>query len=313
MADPVADTLAGLPSTVLRTGQVIKTAAGALAVSLGGTVQPARWADPVVVREGDPVLVALVSGGLGQSEAIVLARLATSPRPGEASVTAAPVGSATITVAADGVSYTAKFVGSYTPVVGDLVALSWQASVPYVIGEVGTTTAPTPPPAPVPPPGPSGSGTGRYAAIDSGTWNVTLGNWSSTHANSVVQGTYGGYTYTGAWFYGTSPAELTGRTITAVRFRLPGRRRIGSHNAAAAMHLYLHTSPARGGEPARIDGPTDFTVPPGYGGGDLVALPTGWGAQLVAGGGIAVAGSPYAGFAGRGDDPESGRVELDWA
>lgn len=313
LAAAIARASAEASSTVLRTGQVVRGDGSALAVSVGGIVLPATWADPVVVREGDPVLVALISAGVGQSEVIVLCRLTASYRPGEGAVTAAPSSSPTISVrGTDGVVYTAKFVGSYTPVVGDTVTLSWQASVPYVIGKVGTTAAPTPPPAPAPPPGSSKAGTGRYAAIDSATWNASRGNWSSLAG--VRQGAWQGTTYTGAWFYGTSPGELAGATITGFRFRMPGRMRVGDYNDAAPVHLYVHTSATRpGGEPGRSAGPVDFVVPPGYGGGDLVPLPPALAPQVVAGGGIAIAGGPYVGLNDRGADPESGRIELDWA
>ena len=43
-----------------------------------------------------------------------------------------------------------------------------------------------------------------------------------------------------------------------------------------------------------------------------VTLPLAWASILKAGGGVSLAGEPYVGYTGRIQDPESGRIEMDW-
>jgi hypothetical protein len=54
-----------------------------------------------------------------------------------------------------------------------------------------------------------------------------------------------------------------------------------------------------------------FSIPPGWGGGWL-ALDTGWGDKLAAGGGLFVVGGDYLGINGPGEDAQSGLLELTW-
>lgn len=320
MSDPLLGQPEAVSSTLARHGVIVAVATSPTttspAVSVDGVVQSARWVRGYRPVVGDAVLVLVSSGPTGQSSNLVVGAMGASPSlvlPDEARVTAVPASSPTITVAADGVSYTAKFVGT-APAVGDLVLLEHRAAAVYVIGKIGSTAAPptTIPPAPptAPPTGPT-SGTHSVSAIDSGTHVIGSG-WSTNFGQDVVQGTYGGRVNSGAWFYGTSPAAIAGRPLTGARMFLPARRHMGDYNAPATIHLWAHTSTTRpGGEPARTAGPHDITIPAGWGGG-WVAIPTSLAAVIVAGGGLAIVGAPYAGLIGRGGDPQSGAVQLDW-
>lgn len=295
-------------------GIIVPTTPGAntLAVNVGGNIIPARWADPLVVAAGDTVLVEV--SGDRQGEAFVKCRLTTAPRPAQGTVKTVPPSSNTITVTGtDGIDYTATF--AYTaPAVNDVVILSWNAAIPTALNKVTTTTA-TAPPAPVTaPPGQTSTGTSFYPATDSDTL-YPAGGWGTWAGGGghVYQGgaSYGGPVY-GAWFYAGAMAELAGRTITRIQLRIGSRRGVGASNTAAALHLYTHTSANKpGGDVTRVDGPFDFTIQPGAG-PQTLDLPTTFAATLLAGGGIAVMGEPYAGVEGRYTQPDSGTLTLDW-
>ena len=92
-------------------------------VSVLGAVLPASAADSVSAAVGDNVLVAFIGTGRGQSEAIIMCRMsAAGLHPATGTVATVPPSSPTITVTgADGVTYTAYFLSSYTPTVGDNV------------------------------------------------------------------------------------------------------------------------------------------------------------------------------------------------
>lgn len=298
-------------------GVMVRTLAGALAVNVNGNVLPARWADPLVVVEGDTVLVDISSSRAGQGATFVRCRLTDKPRPGQGTVATVPASSPTITVTgSDGNTYTATFVGSYTPVVGDPVLLSWNASVPSVQGKITTTAAPpAPPPAPVrPPPDATVTGSTPYPASASDTY-WPQGGWGSWAGGGshVYQGNYGSGPVYGAWFYAGAMAQQAGKTITRVRFKLGSRRPVGNNNAPVTIHVYAHTSANKpGGDVNRAAGPFDITAQPGQGLTEY-DLPISVAPALLGGGGIAIAGEPYAGFLGVNEQPESGLIILDWS
>ncbi len=304
------------PTVTTFPGVIVNTGGGILGVNVNGNILPARWADPLVVAAGDTVLVEISGGATGQGAAFVKCRLTAAPRPGTGTVKTVPASSPTITVTGtDGTDYTATFASSYTPTVGDNVILAWNASIPTVLGNVGSTAAPPTPATPVtPPPPPPQTGQNSYPATDSDTiWPA--GGWGSWAGGGghVYQGgsSYGGPVY-GAWFYGGTTAELVGRTITRIQFRVPSRRNIGSYNSPITMHIYAHTSPTKpGGDVSRVAGPFDVTIQPGSGGG-YIDISTSFAAALQGGGGISIAGEPYAGFNGRTTQPDSGILIIDW-
>lgn len=294
---------------------VIVLVGGVLKVNVSGNVIPARWADPVSVVEGDPVLVQISTGRSGQGEAIVRCRLADKPRPGRGTVKTVPVGSSTITVTGDdSVDYTATFLASYTPTVSDVVSLSWDRNIPEVTGKTGATAAAAAEVTPVTaPPPPKSSGVSTYAASDSDTfWGP--GGWGSWAGGGgrVYQGNYGSGPVYGAFFYAGAVKQLAGRTITRIRFRLGDRLPAGSYNAPVTVHLYAHPSARKpGGNVSLSVGPHNVTANPGQ----VLRtydLPLSFAATLQAGGGIAIAGDPYAGFRGRREQPASGTLIIDW-
>jgi hypothetical protein len=288
------------------------------AINVNGNVLPARWGEAISVQVGMPVLVQLGIGRNGQGEATVLQALTLRPRPVSGTVTVVPVSSQTISVSADGITYTAKFIASYTPVVNDVVSLTWNAGQPTVTGKYGGTVAPPPPPpppAPVPPPpAPPQTGTTTYAAQDSDTyWGP--GGWGSWAGGGkrVYEGDYGSGNVYGAWFYHGGPTQLAGRTITRIRFQLGSRLAVGSYNSGLMIHFYYHTAMFKpGGDVNRIAGPLDHWVNPGQG-LTTYDLDVGWAGGLLGGGGIGIALNPYAGFEGILRQPDSGKLIFDWS
>lgn len=292
-----------------------------LGVNVQGNVIQARWVDPIVPSAGDTVLVQLIIGANGLAEAIVKARVTANPRPSRGTVTVVPPSSATITVqGTDGVNYTATFVTSYTPTVNDVVFLSWFGFTPTVIGKVAATPAPPtpvapPPPAPPPPPPPQ-TGETSYAAVGSSTfWGP--GGWDSWAGGRgrVYQGQYGSGQVYGAFFYGGSPGQLSGRAINRFRIIMGGRLPAGNYNDAIPLHFYLHTNSNKPGQFTdvnRVAGPFDVTAFPGQG-QTWYDLPTGWAATVIAGGGIGIALDPYAGFYGAQEQANSGQLIFDWS
>ncbi len=288
---------------------------GVLSVNVNGSTIPARYADPLVLSGGDPVLVTIIAGAAtGQAEAFVICRTTASPRPGTGTVKTVPPSSPTITVTgSDNVDYTASFASTYTPVVNDLVELAWGATTPFVISKIGVVPALLSVSPVAPAPGPSPSGSSSYAATDSATY-WSGGGWDSWAGGggNVYTGTYGS-TVDGAWFYAGSPSELSGRTITRVQFWLAARRAAGSYNSQATVNFYSHTNVNRpAGDVSVAAGPFAVNVPAGWGGGSI-DLPTSFGAALQSGGGISISGDPYVGFNGRLADPSSGLLALDWS
>jgi len=312
----LAEQVAGSPDGVQIVGGFADTYPN---VKVGGMPQPAAWPSGVYAAVGEPVLVAQLVKVDAPAQYVVLGRVgADGPR--EATVTTVPGGSDTITVTADSTAYTATFLAAYTPTVGDRVRLLWQGKDATVLGKVGLTPAPdvvaggTPPP-----PAPKTFGTFSAPAVDSATYWAP-GGWDSIrpYGGMVSQGTIYGTSnvVTGAWFYGNTMAELSGATITRVRFRVPQRRTVGDYNNALTLHLYAHSSPGRpGGDVARVAGPTDWAVPPGWNpgpDGGFIDLPTSYASALISGGGISISGDPYLSFVGKPADSASGLLLIDW-
>jgi hypothetical protein len=297
-------------------GTIIKQSDSTLSVNVCGNIIAARWADPIVVKNGDAVLVQISTPRSGQGEAIVVARLADKARPSEAVVKTVPVSSPTITVTGtDGIDYIATFNAAYTPVVNDKVLLNWNAALPSVVALITAAPVPPPPPQPVaPPPPPPQTGTTPFAASDSDTYWPS-GGWGSWAGGGgrVFQGDYGSGNVYGAYFYAGSVAQLAGKTITGIRLTLGSRLAVGSNNAPVVVHFYAHNSVNKpGGNVSLVAGPYDVVAQPGQGLTEYALPPATFAATLQAGGGIAIAFNPYAGFMGRREQAVSGKLFIDW-
>lgn len=296
-----------VPVVRLAPGAVV-TVDGQLAVTTDGATLPATWAGGYCPAPGDAVMVLVVDGTawvLGPS-AGAGARPLTGTVSGAASSGTVPVSTTAGTLAA-------RYGGS-APGIGTLVRLDWAATTPWII-TAGAATVPAPDPEPPPPPRPPVQQTGTLdvPATDSATWS-SRGVWDGYYRSSVVQGSYSGRTYSGAFFYGDAPRQVAGRTIRAARIRLGARLRIGSYNAPLTVNLWLHGARVRpSGDVPRISGPHTVVLGPGAGAG-WVEIPAGWGQYVVDnGGGFGVFGGSYGGVEGIAVDPAAGQVQLDWS
>jgi hypothetical protein len=279
---------------------------------IGTSLLDARWLDPIQPVQGGKIVIDLTRDEFGQSTALVIGGYTDQPRPSTGTVLSVGVTDVVFT-GEDGTVYsTDRFIGSYS--FGDLVFFVWAAGKPVIVGEVPSIVTVHPAADPVPP----GTVSGETALIStaSDTWSINgWGAWAGSigGGEKVYSGTQG-LTVTGAWFYGTPRTELAGKTITRIQFNVPPRLpAVGSYNSPVTIHLYAHNSQSRpGGDVSRVVGPHDVVISPGSGGG-LIDLPLTFAAALVAGGGISIAGNPYVGFASRLDNPENGKLILNWS
>jgi hypothetical protein len=286
--------------------------------NVNGNNLEARWLDPIRCVQGESIVVDITDQGNGQSSALVIGGYTDQPRPSTGSVTEViPAGIATqiAFTGADGIAYiTDRFIGEYS--LGDPIYLSWDSSFPTIIGKIPAIPEPQPTDPPPPPPAPKPvEGTLKAAATKTDTYS-SVGGWNSFGGSTfggeqLYSGFMGTEELTGAWFYGAAFTVLAGRTIIETRFRLPARLNIGAEGTAT-VHLYAHTSSTLpGSDVVRTDGP--FNVPVAQAeGAHWVTLPPEFAPVLLAGGGISIAGDPFVGFDGRIQDPESGRIEMDW-
>ncbi|MDA8440496.1 MAG: hypothetical protein M0Z51_16780 [Propionibacterium sp.] len=287
----------------VRPGVVVAVGSG-LGVNVDGSIYSAPWWPATYVpAAGDPVRVLLCAG-----EASILGPTIPGQRSPTGTVSGSAVGGLLpVTVGTSTVQ--CRYLGA-APTAGTLVLLSWEATTPWVIGSAASYIPPigdvAPPIGPSAPPVTT-SGTLTLSAVDSGTYTLS---WSKIE---VDQDVYAGYPHHGAWFYGSSPGQLAGATITGFRLRLGARLRIGSYNAAVTLGVYRVVQGAKSGPPTYADGPT--AIPLGVNAvAQWVTLPTSVGQNLVnaGGGGMGINGTGYAGVAGLDLDPASGQIALDW-
>lgn len=274
----------------------------------------ARWLDPIQPLQGGKIVVDITNDGMGQSTALVIGGYTDQPRPSTGTILTVGVQQIVFTGEDAGSYSTDRFIGTYAP--GDPVYLTWDAARPTIIGKIAAI-APVPP-APTPSTG-GGVTVGEVTSVATASDTYGVGGWgrwatSQRGGEDVYTGSLSGYTMTGAWFYGAPKPELAGRTVNRIQFKVPARLPgVGSYNSAVTIHFYAHTSGARpGGDVARTVGPFDVSIPAGWGGG-LIDLPLSFAPALAAGGGVSIAGDPYAGFSSRLKDPESGKLIFDWS
>lgn len=293
--------------------------------NLDGNLIDAGWMYGAHPVQGGPIVVDLTNNGTGQSSAMVMGGYGDQPLTTTGVVLAVGVTELVFAVE-DGSTYTTdRFIGTYRVLedmtvsteymVNDEIFIDWSAGTPTVIGRVPTITVTpsvTPPVAPAPV---VGTGTAKAPAGKTNTyWSPGgWGSWagSTQGGEQIYTGSYGAGPTTGSWFYGAAFTNLGTKTIEEIRFRMPARLNIGA-SGSATVHLYAHTSKYQpGGDVSRTVGPHDVVVTQGQP-AHWITLPLSFAAVLKAGGGISIAGDPYAGFQGRLQDPQSGRIEMDW-
>ncbi|WP_314325429.1 hypothetical protein [Paenarthrobacter ilicis] len=284
----------------------------------GGMVM-ARWNKNVQPVQGGSIVVDITSDGRGLATGLVICEYGDQPAPSTGSVLAVGVDQIVFT-GDDGGNYTTKsFLGpstDYAP--GNPVKLSWASNQPTILGVIAAINAPPIQP-PVPPPAaPTIIQSGQETLVATASDTYGVGGWgrwaqSTNGGEQLYSGSLGGQVLTGSWFYGPPRPALQGKTISRVQFRVPARlNNVGNYNAPATMHVYVHTSQYRpGGDVGRTMGPFDVVLAVGQSPA-WIDLPAAVGPVIAAGGGISIAGDPYIGLNGRRNDPESGKLLMDW-
>lgn len=313
-----------IPTVRLQMGTVVADPSNAenYVVNVSGVYLPAIWNMGYIPAIGDNVRVLLVDG-----MALVVAAAGYDRRP-LLGIVAGSASNGRVPVTTFAGTFYARFIGT-APTIGNQVRFDWAATEPWIwpvsaSPSTPSTDAPPPPsptnpsaPKPPPPPPPEKpkppqTGMMTVSAINSGSYQVG-GNWAFM-GKTVMQWRWSGARENrGAWFYGSKPQQLRGRTITRIQIRLPARRRIGNYNQSATAHIYRHTSKSRpSGDVNRVQGPHNVSIPANAR-ARWVDLPVSFGRNLVSsGGGFGLQGSPYLGFGGIDDDPASGQLRIYW-
>jgi hypothetical protein len=282
---------------------------------VGPNLLNCRWLDPIQPKQGGNIVVDISKDEYGQASALVIGGYTERPRPSTGVVLVVGVDELVI-AGEDGITYTTdRFLGAIGDyALTDQLYITWDAAQPTVLGKVNNITI-TPPAAPVPEAPTAATGSTTLIATASDTFGVGgWGRWATSQngGEDVYTGFWGGFTLTGSWFYGPPKPELAGKTVNRVEFRLPQRLNVGG-SGSATIHIYAHTASSRpGGDVTRVVGPFDVVVGPGSP-PIFVDLPLTFAPVLAAGGGISIAGDPYAGFASRLDDAESGKTTMYWS
>ncbi|MBN8881923.1 MAG: hypothetical protein J0H73_06360 [Salana multivorans] len=283
-----------------------------LAVNVAGVQLDPLWLGAYIPTAGDSVVVIVRAGS-----AYVLGHAHVGARPLTGTITGAALEGLVPVTTATG-ALRCRYVGT-PPSTGSLVRLDWAGATPWIwplaaaasseAESDGSGSAPPPPPPP-----PPRTGENEFAAVESSTYGTASG-WRR-YGDSVRQWRYSSEApSTGAWFYGSRPTALRGKTITRARVYVPARVRVGSYNAPLAINLYRHTSGTRpSGDVTRVAGPHSVTIAPiDQWSGGWLEVPAAWGQSIVdGGGGIGISGAPYLGVVGISNDPRSGALSLAW-
>lgn len=193
-------------------------------------------------------------------------------------------------VTVDGVEWTLPVMDSYTPVVGDQVAINWSMGV--IMGKLAAVDSPEAPPE-------SGGGekpfTVTVRAAQSGRFqNSWWGNdpWASSNNDGI-------------WTYGNRVRDAVGGgTVTSIQIYLPLVQKLG--NCAIGVHPH---SSIPGGAPA-IGTLTTLSQSQRSG---WVTLPTSFGTYVAAGGrgvGVTAPGGGYNIWRGVAADSLSGALRI---
>lgn len=302
--DPLAAYLAELPGVEdndrLEYGIVTAVAGTTVTVNLSGRTIICPFLNSYPATVGDTAAVIRV----GLYAVAIGATTRATPTVG----TVTANGAGTVTVTVNGTAgLVMRYLSSYSPTNGDIV----QVVDGGVIGAYATApvapVAPEPPP--VPPP-PAMSGTTVFLARDAGTWRS---GWR-TDNSAVFQGSTVTGANSGAWFYGTAPADsLGGATVLSASIWL--HRVVGSGvDAAQDVHMWLHNSATRpGGDVTRTGGPRNRSLSVGDRG--WYDLGADWGQDIVDAvkRGVGITGSPYLQLASIADDAQSGAIKIVWS
>jgi hypothetical protein len=306
----LADEIAGRVGSGVEvlTGSIATVNATTVDIYLGGHLHAGKLLSCAgyIPIAGDPVLV------LRQGARLDVVGPVTGPLPRVCTVTKVPgLIPTVIEVTVPGYSTVElPFLGNYTPVVGDQVAVDWRGGIysGLVLDTIGTTL---PPPVAVPPPPPPPTapitGNHTFQAVDVGTYRS---GWRTDDNGDVIQGTYG-TANEGAWFYGGQPrGTLAGVTVTGLSIWLG--RTSGGVYAAQNMHAYWVADNWQPGG-ALTWGAHYADVALSVGQEGWFGLPASLGQALVdSGGSIGIKGAPYMRMYGLSKSGMAGAIRIDW-
>jgi hypothetical protein len=288
----VARKLASLNPTQLAAGKfVASNANGTVQIDFGNGPVQCQSASTFQPLPGDPVRCIQIAN-------VTLMVGPTVPRSAVGTVTA--TGSPLITVTTSIGSKQLPYITSYTPTIGDSVAIDW-ASGGIVLGKTTGVPAGTyTPPATVASPH-----SADFAAIDSGTYYVP----GSTYNNTDVWCTSTGNNI-GAWFYGTTIADTIPDAAVITSVQLYIDEFFNQFPGSLAL-IGLHSLATKSGAPS-ISSPT--AIPAGSG---FMTLPTAFGDALKTGSKLGVGtgstgGSGYHKFRSVLSDSQSGKLRIGW-
>lgn len=286
------------------------TLGGTVTVNVGGNNHPDKLisgAAAYLPAVGDRVLVLQKGKDLRVVGPVVPAL------PGTGTVAASPGKTpSTLTITVTGLgSKEMPWQSTYTPVVGDQVAILWRGgeNSGLVLSKIGNAYTQNPAP-PAPPTAPPTITTGRavFTAVASGSYRD--GAWRGD-TDDVIQGTYPGYGANfGAWFYGGQPrSTLGGATVTAAEIWLG--RGSGGVFAAQTVHLYRTGEDYKGSPPTYGTGPHDVSLAVDQSG--WFPLSTTIAQEIVnLGGGVGIQGAPYLRMYGLSKSGSAGALRIDW-
>jgi hypothetical protein len=217
-----------------------------------------------------------------------------SPLPGEGTITTASTPRAVVT--AWGVPYTLRHASSYTPVLNDLVGITWSADEGIIDGKLSAASGVTPPAT-----NPGGGGLQTYhppqfTAIDSGSWNGS--RWWT---NDV----YASASNDGAFFYGSKIRDTIPDSASIISCGVYIPIRTINVNAPGQMRLHLNATKP-GGAPTFSGSASPIPATSGW-----HPVPNAWIDVLKSGnGGIGFDGGGYWIIRGNGSDAQAGALDI---
>ncbi len=219
------------------------------------------------------------------------------PLPGEGVITA--TGTPRAEVTAWGVIYSLRFKSSYTPVLSDLVALTWSADEGIIEGKLSASSSLI---APGTNPGSGASGTFHpkpFLATGSGSYRASNGWWTAD--------VYASATNDGAFWYGTKIKDTIpdSATIVSARIYLP----IRAINVNAPGQMRLHTNLSKpAGAPSFSGSAVDRPAVSGW-----HSVPLSWIDHLKANnGGVGFDGGGYWIIKAISSDRQSGALDISY-
>lgn len=284
-ADRVSAAIATIPTLDTKTAVFVSRSGNLVVVNIGETSVTVPFVGISLPPPGHPVQLQTQNRQL-------MVTGAARPLPGVGTITA--TGSPKATVSAWDTSYTLAYLPSYTPVLGDQVAISWSADGGLIQGSMSAApvvVAPTP----NAPSGPTRFTPPPFTATGSGSFGY--GGWTKPDV-------WASDSFTSGWWYGSKIRDSipdNAQIISASIYLNP--RQV----SGAAPRLQVHTSEGRPGGALTFTGAQHM---PGTRSG-WVPIPTAFIDYLKGSpGGVGVNHGGYTIWRGTQADAQSGAISV---